>query len=230
MHDDLCTVVLKSGDRAEATVVRAPDDNWHERITNLLAHKDEIWRWQISHLLSDRTGSSVETRFYLLHRDGIPFSNVMTVEFAGVGLLGHVGHLQQDAPPCSECGTMRYHHDARRCLLQVQQLWHDERLRLRQLIGEAKQPVLASPRRKKFTEEEMARKVTDARADAKGNITHVKVEGNQRFTPVEQAINMADQGELSNAHAVHPKQGNSYLRTNPDNTTDDNLDTMAGDS
>jgi hypothetical protein len=29
------------------------------------------------------------------------------------------------------------------------------------------------------------RKVVDARANKKGNITHVKLEGNQRFTPKE---------------------------------------------
>lgn len=74
-----------------------------------------------------------------------------------------------------------------------------------------------------------ARKVIDARADSKGNITHVKIEGNQRFTPTQQAINMADRGELSNAHAVHKRDGNSYLRSNPDTTTQNNLDTMAGD-
>src|SRR4028118_2389789 len=89
MHDDLCDITLTPGGRVRATVVGAPDVNWHERITNLLAHKGEMWRWQVAHLLGD-TQSGVETRFYLLHRDGVPFSNVMTVEFAGVGLLGHV--------------------------------------------------------------------------------------------------------------------------------------------
>ena len=72
------------------------------------------------------------------------------------------------------------------------------------------------------------RKVVGARADAKGNITHVKIEGNQRFTPVEQAINMADRHELENAHAVHKQDGTSYLRTNPDGTVQNNLDDMAG--
>lgn len=56
-----------------------------------------------------------------------------------------------------------------------------------------------------------SRKVIDARADSNGNITQVKVEGNQRFTPIEQAINMAKRGELSNAHAVHKQDGSSYL-------------------
>ena len=72
------------------------------------------------------------------------------------------------------------------------------------------------------------RKVVDAREDANRNISHVLLEGNQRFTPAEKAINMADRGEISNAHAVHRTNGTSYLRSNPDNTTADNLDTMAG--
>jgi hypothetical protein len=76
----------------------------------------------------------------------------------------------------------------------------------------------------------MSRKVTDARADSKGNITQVKIEGNQRFIPVGQAINMADRGELSNAHSVHERNGSSYLRTNPDSKSQNNLDSMAGDS
>jgi hypothetical protein len=37
--------------------------------------------------------------------------------------------------------------------------------------------------------------------------------GNQRFTPAGQAINMADRGESSNAHAVHKTDGGPYLRT-----------------
>jgi hypothetical protein len=73
------------------------------------------------------------------------------------------------------------------------------------------------------------RKVVDARADSKGNITHVKIDGNQRFTPLNQAINMADRGELSNAHAVRPSNAKDYLRTNPDGKSANNLDTMAGD-
>jgi hypothetical protein len=73
----------------------------------------------------------------------------------------------------------------------------------------------------------MPRKVTDARADDKGNITQVKLEDNQRFIPVAQAINMADRGELSNAHVVHKQDGSEYLRTNPDSKIGNNLDEMA---
>lgn len=43
------------------------------------------------------------------------------------------------------------------------------------------------------------------RADAKGNISHVKIEGNERFTTVKTAVAMADRGELANAHSVRRK-------------------------
>lgn len=76
------------------------------------------------------------------------------------------------------------------------------------------------------------RQVVDARADKDGDITHVRLEGNAQFTPVKSAIRMADRGELSNAHAVHPKTPGrkSHLRTNPDGKKGNNLDDLAGDS
>jgi hypothetical protein len=55
----------------------------------------------------------------------------------------------------------------------------------------------------------------DARADSEGGITHVRLQGNANFTPVKQAIEMADRGELKNARAVHPRSGRPYLRSNP---------------
>ncbi len=73
------------------------------------------------------------------------------------------------------------------------------------------------------------KKVVDARSNADGNISHVLFEGNTNFTSVEKAVEMADQGKIQNAHAVHPKTGNSYLRSNPDGKEKNNLDTMAGD-
>ena len=76
------------------------------------------------------------------------------------------------------------------------------------------------------------RRVVDARADSDGGITHVRIEGNSNFTPVKRAIEMADRGELSNAHTVRPKTPgrSAYLRTNPDNKKGNNLDDLAGDN
>jgi len=76
----------------------------------------------------------------------------------------------------------------------------------------------------------MGKKVVDAKQDSKGNITAVKFKGNSTYTPVETAMDMADRGQIDNAHAVHPSNGTKdYLRTNPDNESGNNLDEMAKD-
>ncbi|MEQ8333341.1 DUF3892 domain-containing protein [Nisaea sp.] len=74
------------------------------------------------------------------------------------------------------------------------------------------------------------RKVINARADAEGDITHVLLEGNQRFTSVGEAMRMADAGQLSNAHTVRRQNAKPHLRTNPDGQKRNNLDDMAGDT
>jgi hypothetical protein len=72
------------------------------------------------------------------------------------------------------------------------------------------------------------RKIVDAKADPKGNITHVKIKGNQTFTPLKTAIRMTKQGEID-AVVVKPKNAKEHLRTRPDSKTQNNLDDMAGD-
>ncbi|WP_031555933.1 DUF3892 domain-containing protein [Parvularcula oceani] len=74
------------------------------------------------------------------------------------------------------------------------------------------------------------RKVVGARADSEGDITHVRLEGNQRFTSIKKAMELADRGELSNAHSVRRGNAKPHLRTNPDSRTRNNLDHMAGDT
>lgn len=71
------------------------------------------------------------------------------------------------------------------------------------------------------------RKVIDARQDQNGNISHVLLNGNQNYTPISKAVEMATQGKIENAHAVHPKGRDAYLRSNPDNQSNNNLDSMA---
>ncbi len=73
------------------------------------------------------------------------------------------------------------------------------------------------------------KKIVDARANSDGNITAVRFGGNSNFTPLNTAIRMADKGQIENAHAVHPKKGGAYLRTNPDRVAKNNLDELAGD-
>ncbi|MCY7348849.1 MAG: DUF3892 domain-containing protein [Pyrinomonadaceae bacterium] len=72
------------------------------------------------------------------------------------------------------------------------------------------------------------KKIVGAKADSKGNITDVKLKGNQTFTPIEKAIRMTKQGKVD-AVAVNPKNAKEHLRTRPDGKTNNNLDDMAGD-
>jgi GNAT superfamily N-acetyltransferase len=88
MHESLGTIELKDGERVEAGAVGGPDPEWAGRIEELLAHKGGIWNWQNSTVLRRETG--VEARFYLLHRGGAPFANMMTATYRGVGHFGHV--------------------------------------------------------------------------------------------------------------------------------------------
>lgn len=71
------------------------------------------------------------------------------------------------------------------------------------------------------------KKIVDARADSNGNIIQVKLEGNTNYTSVDKAIEMADRGQIKNAHSVKKSDGSKYLRTNPDSQTGNNLDEMA---
>jgi len=88
MFHELGSVTLKTGETVEIGCVQGPELAWAERVEKLLGHKNESWRAQNSHLL--RNDAGVEAYFYILHRAGLPFANIMTVELNGVGILGHV--------------------------------------------------------------------------------------------------------------------------------------------
>ena len=74
------------------------------------------------------------------------------------------------------------------------------------------------------------RQIVDARADSEGDITHVLFKGNTQYTPVEQAIPIAERGEIENTHVVHARDKKVHLRTNADGQKSNNLDDMAGDN
>ena len=88
MYRELGTVKLKSGEMVETAVIRAPDLAWADRLEQMLLHKGDPWNWQNTELLRVETG--VKASFFVMHRGGVPFSNIMLVETAGVALLGHV--------------------------------------------------------------------------------------------------------------------------------------------
>lgn len=72
----------------------------------------------------------------------------------------------------------------------------------------------------------MGKKIVDARQEKNGNIRAVRFEGNKEFTPIEKAIEMAENGKVDNAHVVHERD-KRYLRTNPDIEKNNNLKDMA---
>ena len=88
MYQKLGTVTLRSGETVEAGVVKGPEPAWAERLVKLLWHKGDPWNWQNARLLEADQG--LDVYFYVLHRDGKPLANIMTVENAGVGHFGHV--------------------------------------------------------------------------------------------------------------------------------------------
>ncbi len=88
MQIDLPSATLRSGERVAAAIIEGPDPAWADRLERLLLHKGDPWTWENTELLRESTG--VGARFYILHRDGRPFSNVLLTETAGVAMLGHV--------------------------------------------------------------------------------------------------------------------------------------------
>lgn len=88
MYERLDNITLRGGERVEAGVVAGPDAEWASRIRPLLQHKGDPWNWQVAQFLE--RDLDVESYFYILHRDGNPFANIMTIETDGVGPFGHV--------------------------------------------------------------------------------------------------------------------------------------------
>ncbi len=105
MYQRLGVVKLKSGEEVEAGVVRGPDLDWAQRLEALLWHKGDPWNWQNAQVLERDLG--LDACFYVLHRDGTPFANIMTVERAGVGVFGHVWTQPTDRQQGASSQLMR---------------------------------------------------------------------------------------------------------------------------
>jgi GNAT superfamily N-acetyltransferase len=88
MYQNLESVTLKTGEKVEAGVVMGPDPEWADQLIELLHHKGDPWKWQIAELFKSNQG--IDAYAYILHREGIPLANIMTVELSGVGFLTHV--------------------------------------------------------------------------------------------------------------------------------------------
>ncbi|MCX6361375.1 MAG: hypothetical protein NT029_16350 [Armatimonadetes bacterium] len=80
---------LPNGKEIECGVVLAPDADYEPTVTALLGHKGHAWAEHIAAAFAGDT-DELETRFYLATVRGTVVANIMTVERAGVGILGHV--------------------------------------------------------------------------------------------------------------------------------------------
>jgi len=66
-------------------------------------------------------------------------------------------------------------------------------------------------------------KVAKIRRSENGSIAKVMLTNGQILTE-NQAVRKANQGLIGNVHAVHPKHGEPFIRTNPNSIEKDNLD------
>jgi hypothetical protein len=89
MYQNLATVSLKSGESMEVGIIQAPDEQYTGKIESFLEHKGGLWNWHIEECMQ-KPLDDLETRFYIGQLEGNIVSNIMTVEYQGVGILGHV--------------------------------------------------------------------------------------------------------------------------------------------
>jgi hypothetical protein len=90
MYRKIQDVALKTGEKAELGLLVGPDGSELATQTKkLLGHKGPIWNWQIAASLAEGY-PSVDSRFYILLKDSVPFANIMTCSSHGVGVFGHV--------------------------------------------------------------------------------------------------------------------------------------------
>jgi GNAT superfamily N-acetyltransferase len=89
MYRKFATLQLKSGETMELGVVLAPEPPLKDKIAALLQHKGGVWNWHVERCMVEKL-DELETRFHIGLLGDAPIANVMTLEYKGVGILGHV--------------------------------------------------------------------------------------------------------------------------------------------
>ena len=107
MYDKLGEVALKTGERMEVGVITAPDMPHAEEVKQFLGHKPGNYKWHIERCVTEVL-DALETRFYVGKLDGDVITNIMTVEYEGIGILGHVFTLPQQRRKGACKGVMAY--------------------------------------------------------------------------------------------------------------------------
>ena len=107
MYNKLGEVLLKTEERMEVGVITAPDTSHAEEMKQFLGHKPGNYKWHIERCVTEVL-DALETRFYVGKLDGDVISNIMTVEYEGVGILGHVFTLPKQRRKGAAKGVMAY--------------------------------------------------------------------------------------------------------------------------
>ena len=107
MYNTFGEVELKTGERMEVGVVTSPDGPHAEEMKQFLGHKPGNYKWHIERCVTEVL-DALETRFYVGKLDGDVITNIMTVEYEGVGILGHVFTLPQQRRKGACKGVMAY--------------------------------------------------------------------------------------------------------------------------
>ena len=107
MYNKLGEVGLKTGEQMEVGVITAPDESHAEEVKQFLGHKPGNYKWHIERCVTEVL-DALETRFYVGKLDGRVITNIMTVEYEGIGILGHVFTLPEQRRKGACKGVMGY--------------------------------------------------------------------------------------------------------------------------
>ncbi|HAZ63925.1 MAG TPA: hypothetical protein DCZ72_10005 [Armatimonadetes bacterium] len=89
MITSLGSATRRDGRTAELVLMTTPEPADVPGLVDLLGHKGDSWREHVTRAVAGEL-EGLETRFYLALDGGRAVSNIMLVEFGGVGILGHV--------------------------------------------------------------------------------------------------------------------------------------------
>lgn len=107
MYNKLGETLLKTNERMEVGVITAPDEPHAEEVKQFLGHKGGNWEWHIERCVIESL-DALETRFYVGKVDGSIITNIMTVEYQGIGILGHVFTMPDQRRKGACKGVMAY--------------------------------------------------------------------------------------------------------------------------
>ena len=107
MYTQLGEVTLRTNERMEVGMITAPDAPHAEEVKQFLGHKPGSYKWHIERCVTEGL-DALETRFYVGKLEGRVITNIMTVEYEGIGILGHVFTIPNQRRKGACKGVMGY--------------------------------------------------------------------------------------------------------------------------